>query len=138
VKKVLFVGTNPSEKSKTNTAFEPGTKSMNTLLGWVEQAGISETGTKYWGNIYNQKTPNNRPLTKAEIKEGVQQLQGKIDWLQPTHIVALGQTASKALALYGIKHLELPHPSGLNRKLNDPKYVEETIQKLKEYYESEG
>ncbi len=129
---VVFVGSNPSEKSTTNTAFEPGTKSMDTLLEWVQKAGLTDT-PKSHGNISSIKTPGNRPLNKKEIEEGIKQLLISLQVKRATHVVALGKTAAGALAKYGIPHLEMPHPSGLNRKLNDPKYVEYCLDRLRSY-----
>jgi hypothetical protein len=37
-------------------------------------------------------------------------------------IVALGGFVSKTLQRAGIDHISLPHPSPLNRKLNDKEY----------------
>ncbi len=48
-------------------------------------------------------------------------------------IIALGNKVSEVLTLAGINHFKMPHPSGLNRKLNDPKYVHEQLQACKNY-----
>lgn len=134
MKTVVFVGSNPSEASTTNTAFEPGTKSLNTLLKWVNEANIHGTGIhKYHANLFNGKTPGNRPLNKQETEEGLKQLEAKLYLLNTTHVVALGKTVTNALTKAGIPHLAMPHPSGLNRKLNDPSYVKSVIESLRKY-----
>jgi uracil-DNA glycosylase len=46
-------------------------------------------------------------------------------------VLALGNFASAALDRLSIAHFQLPHPSPLNRKLNDPSY-EKTV--LRECY----
>jgi len=48
-------------------------------------------------------------------------------------IVALGREASTILTQHTIPHLHIPHPSGLNRKLNDVKRVNKFLQECKEY-----
>lgn len=49
-------------------------------------------------------------------------------------VVALGSAAKKYLLKAGINEFfVLPHPSGLNRKLNDKKFVEDTLEKCQEY-----
>jgi len=48
-------------------------------------------------------------------------------------IVALGNFASKVLQKINIDHFTLPHPSGLNRKLNDKSYERDQLVKCKEY-----
>jgi uracil-DNA glycosylase len=57
----------------------------------------------------------------------------KIDVILPDKIVALGKTAEKALTLLGYDFYAMPHPSGLNRKLNDKDYIEEKIKGLRDY-----
>jgi len=51
-------------------------------------------------------------------------------------VIALGNVASEALAKINIDHFKLPHPSGLNRKLNDKVYVQKVLSECKEYYEN--
>jgi uracil-DNA glycosylase len=53
--------------------------------------------------------------------------------MAPWRIVALGKTAEKALTLLRYNFYVMSHPSGLNRQLNDPKFVEEKIKGLREY-----
>lgn len=137
MRRVAFVGSNPSEKSKTNTAFEPGTKSMTTLIEWCDKVHL-QSGEKFHANVSEIKTPGNRPLTKSEIDEGMGKLKARINSGMYTHIVALGKTAANALSEYKIPHLDMPHPSGLNRKLNDSKYVEYCIDRLRSYVDGPG
>jgi len=51
-------------------------------------------------------------------------------------VIALGNIASEALTKIGVKHFKLPHPSGLNRKLNDKNYINKVLKECKEYYEN--
>lgn len=127
---ILFVGSNPSEKAASEEPFHESTKSGKVLREWVARAGI--TNFKF-GNIVNKATPGNRGLSKKEISSYAGVLNIQIRSLKPTHVIALGNQAAFALDICEIKHLKMPHPSGLNRKLNDPAYVEEQINKLKEY-----
>ena len=120
---IVFVGSNPSSSAKN---FD--TKSGQILRSWVDASGI-ENWLQY--NVANNPTPGNRPLKVSEIKECIPELQKSLQgW---TKIVALGKTAHRALTMAGIPHLEMPHPSGLNRKLNCPFYVNECISKLRDY-----
>ena len=48
-------------------------------------------------------------------------------------VIALGGFASRALGHLSVKHFALPHPSPLNRKLNDPKFEAETLEKCYNY-----
>ena len=51
-------------------------------------------------------------------------------------VIALGNVASEALTKINVDHFKLPHPSGLNRKLNDKKYVTQLLKECKEYHEN--
>ena len=126
---IVFVGSNPSVASGSNRPFDDDTKSYKILWGWIN-AAIPEPSVCYF-NVSNEPTPNNRPLNASEIKECIPGLQ--IAMQNHSKIVALGKTAHRALEMAGIPHLELSHPSGLNRKLNCPYYVNELISKLRDY-----
>jgi uracil-DNA glycosylase len=84
-------------------------------------------------NVLNEKTDGNRPLRASEIKSNVPRLAEDIKGINPDRIVALGKTAARALTLLGIPFCEMPHPSGCNRKLNDPAYVQQKIKELTEF-----
>lgn len=84
-------------------------------------------------------TPGNRPLKTAEIRGCLRRLEIDIvKHIRPDYIIALGKTAEKALMMMkiqetGYNFFAMPHPSGLNRQLNDPKFIEEKIKSLIEY-----
>lgn len=46
-------------------------------------------------------------------------------------IVALGRFPSEVLTSIGVWHFKFPHPSGLNRQLNDPAFVTANIERLR-------
>ena len=73
----------------------------------------------------------------SEIKASLPSLKDKIERLEASmgnpKIVALGKTAEKALTLLQLSHFTMPHPSGLNRQLNDKNYVQEKLKGLKDY-----
>jgi hypothetical protein len=47
--------------------------------------------------------------------------------------VALGEDASHRLNSEFIEHFKLPHPSGLNRKLNDKQEISRLLYRCKKY-----
>lgn len=47
--------------------------------------------------------------------------------------IALGKRASNRLSKYSIPHLEMLHPSGLNRKINDKEHVKICLEQCKEF-----
>ncbi len=126
---VLFVGSNPSNASLCDTAFHGSTRSSQILTRWCQDIPLG----KMMVNVLTKKTENNRPLTIAEIKEALPQLQSTIDALSPCKVIALGKTAARALTLLRQPHYEMPHPSGRNRKLNDKKYEAEKVKGLIEF-----
>jgi len=48
-------------------------------------------------------------------------------------VIAFGNFPSNVLNKINVSHFMLPHPSGLNRKLNDKTYELEQLAKCKEY-----
>ena len=128
-KKVMIVGSNPSTKSSNLSAFDTSTKSGRTVDEWLSPLGkyISEIIAL---NVYDRPTENNRSLTQKEIKAGCKTVERWVDYHKPDVVVAFGKTASKALTLLGIEHYEMPHPSGLNRQLNDPNHIVEKLKGL--------
>jgi uracil-DNA glycosylase len=129
---ILFVGSNPSNASTCEVAFHGSTKSSKILTDWTRDI----QGMKVHINVLNEKTENNRPLKTSEIKSNLTRLAEDIKATSPTRIVALGKTAAKALTLLQLDFYEMPHPSGRNRKLNDPAYVQEKVKGLLEFCSS--
>lgn len=131
VHRILFIGSNPSNASQTTHPFSATTKSGKTLKEWIERLDIS--CRCLYCNVSDIKTVSNRPLTTKEIKNNLEHLKDKINQSGCTHVVAVGRTAEKALTLLRANFYVLPHPSGLNRQLNDPKIIEEKINGLREF-----
>ena len=48
-------------------------------------------------------------------------------------IIALGNFVSEVLDVLMLDHFKLPHPSGLNRKINDKQYIEQELNKCRNY-----
>lgn len=127
---ILYIGSNPSTSSPTDEPFVVGTKSRSIVDSW--NMHLPECMITYI-NVSNIKTENNKPLSKKQIKESCPDLLTRINSTNPSHIVALGKAAATALTLLRQTYYEMPHPSGLNRQLNDKSFVEEKIKGLKHY-----
>ena len=128
LKKIILLGSNPGNASPDTTAFHPDTRSRKILDQWFLNihADIS------FANVRDQRTPNNRPLRVSEIRACLPWVRRKTDGFDK--VVALGKTASKALELLGdVEFVEMPHPSGMNRLLNDADYVAKKVKELEEY-----
>lgn len=126
---ILFVGSNPSQASICNVAFHGTTRSSKILTKWCTDV----KGLKMHINVSNETTAGNRPLRDHEINKALRSLKETIDGIKPDKIVALGKTAAKALSRLRVEFLEMPHPSGRNRKLNDKEYEAQKIKELVEY-----
>lgn len=111
---IIFVGDRPSAKNIDPNIPFVGTKSYKKLLEWIK---ILE--------IENYVLLNSH--TEIDIFH-VKTLYG-IGYL----VIALGNNASKRLSKAEILHHKLPHPSGLNRKLNDKEYVDSELKKCYAY-----
>ncbi len=127
---VLFVGSNPSKSSPDSSAFHESVRSRKTIDEWISSINANFV----FMNVSDEKTEGNKPLSIAAIRKSLPQLRLKIAEYPDAKVVALGKTAAKALALAGIEEfLVLPHPSGMNRQLNDPNAVYNAKQSLIKY-----
>ena len=136
--RVLFIGSNPSQKSSKTVPFWHDTRSRMVLDKWLLNAQIPIEYIDFL-NVSMLPTPNNRPLKTTEIRGCLNRLEIDITkHIRPDYIIALGKTAEKALIMMkltetGYDYFAMPHPSGLNRQLNDSKFIEEKIKGLIEY-----
>jgi hypothetical protein len=48
-------------------------------------------------------------------------------------VIALGNFPSAVLVKIGVRHFKLPHPSGLNRLLNNAEYVRDCLDRCRKY-----
>jgi uracil-DNA glycosylase len=140
MQRILFLGSNPSERSGSLMPFWHDTKSTNKLIDWIalivgEEDKLEDLYEPAFANVADFSTPGNRPLKISEIRATQIQLEVKLLNYKPDKIIALGKTAQKALTLLGVQHFAMPHPSGLNRQLNDANYIAEKIKALKSYLE---
>jgi uracil-DNA glycosylase len=120
--KIAFVASNPSHlNSDPNVPFV-GSKSEKIFDEWLDRLEVRDK-EYIVVNVSNTVTPNNRPLRKSEWElEKLQSVVGSAD-----RVVALGKTAGEALDELGITHFRMPHPSPLNRKLNDKRFIESRL-----------
>jgi uracil-DNA glycosylase family 4 len=139
--RILFIGSNPSQKSSKTVPFWHDTNSRKVLDKWFSHVQGEVTHTHFL-NVSNQVTPGNRPLKTSEIKVSLDRLEREITLgIRPDYIITLGKTAEKALVMMkitetGYDYYAMPHPSGLNRQLNDPKFIQEKIKGLQNYLKS--
>jgi hypothetical protein len=106
--RAVFVGDRPSRLNKSpNIAFE-GAACYPRLIKWIAKLELSD---------YRLKNSHTSDLI-AEIK---------LFRESGFAIIALGKAASERLSAAQVHHFSLPHPSGLNRRINDQNYIEEAL-----------
>jgi len=111
--RVVFVGDAPTHRNVNIAIPFVGTKSLDTLEQW-----ILILGPTYYV-CYNSWHEDD--LNKIQILRDA-----------GFKVIALGAAASTRLTKRGIEHFQLPHPSGLNRKLNDKKKLYALLYKCRD------
>jgi len=96
--RAVLVGDKPSKHNTHPDIPFKGTASWTRLQGWIKEMKLDHVILR-----------NQCDLNPGDIM------------LQEGPVVALGQAAAKKLTEINILHFTLPHPSGLNRQLNDKK-----------------
>ncbi len=136
--RILFLGQNPSN-SAPNSVFE-NTRSLKTLQSWMKESGIN--AEIFYANVFDSSMIVNFTKTLITKEVASPKFDKKVD-NNYNVIFTCGLVAMKAMDTYrtirpGFAPIirGLPHPSGLNRKLNDVKYVESVIRSMRETYES--
>lgn len=115
--KVLIVGDRPSSLNVDPKVPFKGAKCEKRLNTWIDVIGIR-----------NCKIINQSDFEYDEIVDLINMYNGLYTKVK---VVALGNNASKALK--SLEHFKLPHPSGLNRKLNDKKYEKQQLKLCKAF-----
>lgn len=106
---LLILGISPSRKHEKSP-------SLARLKLWMDWLGIERYSFDNVCQGYGQIK-----VTKSD-RDYVKQITKRY-----TKIITLGTIPDKTLKDLGVDHFALPHPSGLNRKLNDPRFVEKSL-----------
>lgn len=111
--KIVVVLSNPSNKSNGPT--------LKTLRKWLDHLDLSIVS---FANVSTIRTLDNKPLKKSEFE--LPQLYAQIN--DYDKIITFGNTARDAVNLLGLDHFNMPHPSPLNHKLNNTRFVLEQLE----------
>lgn len=114
MKKVVFVGDTASKLNVDSSIAFVGAKCFNTLVSWI-------------GTV----SPDYYICLNSDTRRSINQI--KALYLQNFKVIALGELASSRLQREDLAHFKLPHPSGLNRQLNDTEFVANKLREAKEY-----
>lgn len=112
--KVLVVGLNPSIKGGNSPTIKNLYKWLDVLqLKYVSFINLYDD----YGSHY--KTPNQQFIKEISVRYD--------------RVLCLGRVVSNTLRNMDIDCFDLPHPSGLNRQLNNVNYVHERLEACKNY-----
>jgi hypothetical protein len=92
------------------------------LESWMDELDV-----KHFSFINVFDKPHVPTLSKVKGKPLITASQGY------TNVLALGTFVSLALNRLMIEHFQLPHPSPLNRMLNDKQYEKQILEQCKDY-----
>lgn len=112
--RVLVVGMNPSKKANS--------QALKRLREWTSYIGVEK-----FSFVNAVSTPG--PVSKNMIdKSTLMEYTSTYD-----KVIALGNFASEALDSLSVSHYKLPHPSGLNRMINDRELVLDRLEECRKY-----
>ena len=126
--RILIVGQNPSSKNTDVEVPFEGTASGRRLKKWLKELGLEGADITFKNASYVV----DRAPKASEIRSD-------IPWFCFHARIALGEQASRALLSSGCPYngyFRLPHPSGLNRKLNNKEELANQIHLCREYLNS--
>lgn len=113
--RVVFVGDAPSANNAVETIAFVGAHCFPRLVEWIKLID-PDFYVCINSNELTQMADIHKLVVRADFK-----------------VIALGLTAAKRLTEFEIDHFMMPHPSGLNRKLNDPIAIKELLVEAREY-----
>lgn len=120
---IVFVGDKPSSKNASKQVPFVGTQSYKTLLSWIWTLNVDVTDVML--------------TNKDSIPLWFMCADDESRLHRHTYI-ALGNEAAKVLDEHKLSYFKLPHPSGRNRKLNDPKFIDSELSKCYSYLKGLG
>ena len=126
---ILFVASNPSKFNKDPKVAMIGSKSERVFNRFVKDLGVGDSYMVV--NVASVVTDDNRPLKVSEYD--LQNLIAYTTHPSVTKVIALGNTAADALNRIDQEFFKLPHPSPLNRFLNNEVQVEAVLGACKEW-----
>lgn len=124
---VIFIGDRPNPKKNLSLDVPfVGTPSYKTLLEWIYRMDIDirQVGLKNAYDIDGEESTGLFPIIPSS---------------KSLRVIVLGQAAKKRiddfnrLPIRPIKYFYLPHPSGLNRELNDKKKLSQMLTRCRNF-----
>lgn len=113
--KVLVLGRNPSKRGGSS----PTIRRLKSWMDALELDFVSFDNVSHRFGSINLKDIDHKHV--REICRGYDK------------ILTLGTAASTALDIMAIDHFSLPHPSGLNRQLNQRSFIQQKLDSCWDY-----
>lgn len=117
--KIIIVGQNPGNNPNA-AKFKNHT--IDRLNQWCDDLGIV-----YYGFVNAVSNPGKCKTSDVDFDVLESTVRGHYN------VLALGAFASNCLKIINTPHFKLPHPSPLNRQMNDKEFVKNTLAECKEY-----
>ncbi len=115
--RVIVIGMNPSSSQKLTK-----TSALSRLREWMTSIGVNDYA---FANVV---------LTPGRVAKNMVDTDRVLSYsTQYDKIIGLGNFVSEILTDLGIDHCKLPHPSGLNRMINDPELIRKKLEDCQEY-----
>lgn len=115
--RILILGMNPSSCQK-NTK----NSTLRRLWDWADQIGL---GIFSFSNVVLQTGKVHKNMVDRDVISYYGKIYDKI--------ITLGNFPSEILTELNINHFKLPHPSGLNRLINDKEYIFVKLENCREF-----
>jgi len=122
-KRIIVVGQNPGTYKRR----VPKHTSLTRLNEWMDRVGVR--GCYSFVNCHSSPKSS---LRLADVDQSAIEHARSYD-----RVIALGEFANEALKRASIPHFKLPHPSGLNRRINDQKFMSMVFRNCREYLRDE-
>lgn len=126
--KIVFVGDRPSSKNTSPSVPFEGTQSGKVLKNWFDALFLPSGYVGGYVVCKSHMVVNSHRI--GDLLHIIELQENK------NVFISLGNTASKRLTKLGVPHFKLPHPSRLNRQLNDSRFINKKLQECKDWIQS--
>lgn len=132
--RILLIGQSPKNEDNFILPFH-GTPSGKRLHGWLDAAGIDKSKVDYINamSVIPKSTASIRSVTDEDIMRVASDI-SKYSFVISAGVIA-GFVVGRTREIHGLEelvHINIQHPSGLNRNLNNKEVVDSTINLLKD------
>lgn len=131
--KILIVGSNPSRLNEDPSVPFVGSRSEPLLREWLQALGAHEYD---FVNASDLVVGKGEVVTLSAVLKTANYDRLLEKATAADKVLALGAAASAACAKIDLEHFRLPHPSPLNRQINDGKFISTVLKQAKSYIES--